>query len=92
MKPRRPKRPTVPAEWRANLASIRARAGEEPGPLAKHPISLRIDVDVLVWFRRQGRGYQTRMNAVLRNYMCKRLASCAGSPPETTLGERPTVT
>ena len=92
MKPRRPKRPPVPAEWRANLARIRARAGEEPGPLPKHPISLRIDVDVLVWFRRQGRGYQTRMNAILREYMRNRLTSCARPAPETTLGERHTVT
>ena len=32
-------------------------------------LSLRIDHDVLEWFREQGPGYQTRMNAVLRAYM-----------------------
>lgn len=32
-------------------------------------LSLRIDHDVLEWFRAQGPGYQTRMNAVLRAYM-----------------------
>lgn len=29
---------------------------------------LRIDADVLEWFRAKGRGWQTRMNAVLRSY------------------------
>lgn len=38
-------------------------------PLPKEPISLRVDEDVLIWFRMSGRGYQTRMNAVLRRYM-----------------------
>jgi uncharacterized protein (DUF4415 family) len=29
---------------------------------------LRIDADVLEWFKAQGTGYQTRINAVLRAY------------------------
>lgn len=29
---------------------------------------IRIDADVLNWFKAQGRGWQTRMNAVLRSY------------------------
>ena len=32
-------------------------------------LSLRIDSDVLAWFRAQGPGYQSRMNALLRAYM-----------------------
>ncbi len=32
-------------------------------------ISIRVDADVLEWFKGQGPGYQTRMNAVLRLYM-----------------------
>jgi uncharacterized protein (DUF4415 family) len=35
----------------------------------KTPISLRVDPDVLEFFKSQGPGYQTRMNAVLRSYM-----------------------
>ena len=35
----------------------------------KDNISLRVDHDVLEWFREQGRGYQTRINAVLRAYV-----------------------
>ena len=38
-------------------------------PKAKPQISIRLDSDVLEWFRAQGTGYQTRMNAVLRTYM-----------------------
>jgi uncharacterized protein (DUF4415 family) len=34
----------------------------------KASISLRVDHDVLDWFKAQGSGYQTRMNAVLRAY------------------------
>lgn len=36
---------------------------------AKVPISLRVDPDVLEFFRNSGPGYQTRMNAVLRAFM-----------------------
>jgi len=34
----------------------------------KSSVHLRVDSDVLDWFRRQGRGHLTRMNAVLRAY------------------------
>lgn len=37
-------------------------------PKAKPLISIRIDEDVLNWFKAQGPGYQTRINAVLRMY------------------------
>jgi uncharacterized protein (DUF4415 family) len=38
-------------------------------PVPKQPISLRVDEDVLLWFKEQGPRYQSRMNAVLRAYM-----------------------
>ena len=38
-------------------------------PAAKIPISLRVDSDVLEFFRETGPRYQSRMNAVLRSYM-----------------------
>ena len=38
-------------------------------PETKQMISLRLDPDVLAYFKAQGRGYQTRINAVLRAYM-----------------------
>jgi uncharacterized protein (DUF4415 family) len=40
-----------------------------PQPARKAAISLRVDPEVLDWFRTQGPGYQTRMNAVLRAYV-----------------------
>jgi uncharacterized protein (DUF4415 family) len=38
-------------------------------PKGKQLVSIRVDSEVLDWFRRQGRGYQTKINAVLRAYM-----------------------
>ena len=38
-------------------------------PTAKRAVSIRLDEDVLDWFRRSGPRYQTRMNAVLRMYV-----------------------
>jgi BrnA antitoxin of type II toxin-antitoxin system len=40
-------------------------------PVTKRAISLRVDEDVLQWFRGLGPRYQTRMNAVLRAYMTR---------------------
>jgi uncharacterized protein (DUF4415 family) len=38
-------------------------------PPVKETMTIRLDADVLEWFRRQGKGYQTRINAILRSYM-----------------------
>lgn len=62
---------------------IERLADEEDGPLPegwektiidglpprKQAVKLRIDQDVLAWFRGTGKGYQTRMNNVLRRYV-----------------------
>ena len=37
----------------------------------KAAISIRVDEDVLAWFRHQGPRYQSRINAVLRSYMMR---------------------
>lgn len=37
-------------------------------PLTKSAISIRLDEDILAWFKAQGKGYQSRINAVLRAY------------------------
>ena len=37
-------------------------------PGGKERLTVRFDEDVVTWFRNQGRGYQSRMNAVLRSY------------------------
>jgi uncharacterized protein (DUF4415 family) len=38
-------------------------------PKRKQSVSLRLDPDVLDWFKHKGQGYQTRINAVLRAYV-----------------------
>lgn len=50
--------------------SFWARAKPNPffKPIKVHA-SVRIDADVLVWLKSQGKGYQTRMNAILREAM-----------------------
>jgi uncharacterized protein (DUF4415 family) len=35
----------------------------------KKPVTLRLDADVVAWFQRAGRGYQTRINRALRKVM-----------------------
>jgi uncharacterized protein (DUF4415 family) len=42
-------------------------------PEGKTALSIRLDSDVFDWFRAQGPGYQTRMNAVLRAYYLEML-------------------
>ena len=38
-------------------------------PVQKNPVSIRLDADVLDFFKSTGKGYQTRINAVLRHFM-----------------------
>jgi uncharacterized protein (DUF4415 family) len=52
---------TLPESW---------PEGVEIGmPKAKERITVRLDTDVLDWFRTQGKGYQTRINAVLKAFV-----------------------
>lgn len=44
------------------------RTAELRQPAAKVATSIRVDADVLEWFRGQGRGWQTRINGLLRAY------------------------
>jgi uncharacterized protein (DUF4415 family) len=54
--------PEITAEmWRNAVV-----AGRRP---PKRNITLRIDPEIIEWFRAKGKGYQTRMNAVLRAYV-----------------------
>lgn len=38
-------------------------------PEPKTAVSIRLDKDVLAWFKKQGGGYQTKINAVLKTYV-----------------------
>jgi uncharacterized protein (DUF4415 family) len=55
----------------ANLPEDFWDDGELVAPASKQAISLRVDEDVLTWFKQTGPRYQTRMNAVLRSYMAR---------------------
>ncbi len=49
------------ADWMSKARVVR--------PDGKQMVTIRIDSDVLEWFRKAGRGYQTRINAVLRAFV-----------------------
>ena len=49
-------------------------------PPAKQDIHIRLDGDILDWFKARGRGYQTRINAVLRAFVETR-QRVEGKPP-----------
>jgi uncharacterized protein (DUF4415 family) len=49
-------------EWRG------AVVGKFYRPI-KRPVTIRVDADVLAWLKGQGRGYQTRINKLLREAM-----------------------
>jgi uncharacterized protein (DUF4415 family) len=52
-------RPMSDAEWAAAKIEIPAKVA----------VGIRLDADVLAWFKAGGAGYQTRINAVLRRYI-----------------------
>jgi uncharacterized protein (DUF4415 family) len=61
--------PEVPPEM---FARGIVRRGLKPIPRKKQ-LTLRVDSDVVDWYREQGRGYQTRINSLLRAYMKEHL-------------------
>lgn len=52
----------------AQFARAAVRRGLKLVP-RKRQLTIRVDSDVLDWYRSQGSGYQTRINALLRAYM-----------------------
>ena len=64
-------------------------------PPVKQLLSLRIDRDVLEWFRATGKNYQSRMNAVLRSYVAhhdsRRLATLGESNAASSTRRRRSV-
>jgi uncharacterized protein (DUF4415 family) len=56
----------------SDLPEICDWAGSEVGKFyrpIKKPLTLRVDADVLAWLKSQGKGYQTRINKILRSAM-----------------------
>lgn len=56
------------AQGAANQHVLMGEIGRLYKPI-KQPVTLRLDADVLAWFKKQGRGYQTRINGALRKVM-----------------------
>jgi uncharacterized protein (DUF4415 family) len=55
-----------------DVPEVREWAGAVVGKFyrpIKRAVTIRVDADVLAWLKRQGRGYQTRINKLLRNAM-----------------------
>ena len=50
-------------------------------PRPKERVTVRLDPDVLDWLKAQGRGYQTRINAILRAYYEAHKAKSRGTSP-----------
>ena len=46
----------------------------------KKPLTIRLDADVLAWLKGQGKGYQTRINALLRSSMERASSAQRGQP------------
>ena len=55
-------------------------------PVTKQAISIRLDEDVIAWFRETGPKYQTRINAVLRSYVEQ-----VGAPAQPSVRKRRAV-
>ncbi len=55
-------------DW-ADFIDIDWSKAEWVVPVAKKALSIRLDQDIVDFFQASGRGYQTRINAVLRHYM-----------------------
>jgi uncharacterized protein (DUF4415 family) len=61
-------RPLTDAEWKAIQGSVRIGRPPYAAP-RKAPVTLRLDVDVLETLKASGRGWQTRANDALREWL-----------------------
>ena len=62
--------PDCPKQTKEELAEFRPWYAVHPDwyKPTKTEIHIRVDTDVLEWYKAQGKGYQTEMNAVLRQH------------------------
>lgn len=60
--------PPLDERFWANAIRFRDRALYRP---VKRSTTVRLDADVLQWLKSKGRGYQTRLNAILREAMMR---------------------
>lgn len=69
----------VPEDWlsRAHLATGLMRGRHEN----KRQVTMRFDADIIDYFKSQGRGWQSRMNAVLRGFVEREYQLSGNKPP-----------
>lgn len=67
----RPATEVLPTLLGRDVASelLQAKRGRPPSPNPKAHVNIRLDADVLNAFRNMGRGWQTRINAALRDWL-----------------------
>jgi len=65
-KERRTSRRPIASAAKSQLPAIKLMDLYRP---LKKPVTLRLDADVIAWFKKDGRRYQTRINAALRKLM-----------------------
>jgi hypothetical protein len=71
----------IPDEWHA--------IAQADVPPAKGQVTMRLDLDVIAFFRSMGPGHLTRMNTVLRAFMHARLAGVVKGPEDVTYQPTP---
>jgi uncharacterized protein (DUF4415 family) len=62
-------RPATAGEMQAGIEAVRKGRGRPAGSGNKEQVAIRFDNDVLTAFRAAGPGWQTRMNAALRDWL-----------------------
>jgi uncharacterized protein (DUF4415 family) len=68
-------------EWDAPSAGANGSAAPKNNVVAlKQIVTIRLDTDMLEWFRGAGPGYQTRINQILRQYMADHRADDGAQP------------
>lgn len=72
----------VPPGW--NVAHLDARCTPE-----KTRLTIRLDADVVKWYRHLGRGWHNRMNQILRSYMRARISKLIEEPGDRDLKDEP---
>ena len=58
-------------EWVAKLAETPIRRGRPRALARKVSTTIRLDADIVAAFRQQGEGWQTRVNAALRDWLAR---------------------
>ncbi|MDL2357592.1 MAG: BrnA antitoxin family protein [Pseudomonadota bacterium] len=69
-------------QWDApSAAETRSAAPKNNVVALKQIVTIRLDTDMLDWFKGAGPGYQTRINQILRQYMAEHLDDAALPKP-----------